>query len=354
MEMQKFEGESEPQPEQKQLFIDKEIDAIMARITRPPEGQVDYLKKRPEELEAARNEILLDVGENCPEGVNLSRAKDFVESMGLEVNPVVFVDESNTARINEILTKHSIIGMEWVPGESGDYSQQLGLVFVKINRETGGANELFRAESLAVHEMFHSTSKYGGTISKAMRGRIEMADRRLGFCSGAPGKPFGEFLEEGFAEFMRGRYSKIYADENYKKSVEIATGKKFSENVLKTSAGVGEYLLPVKYAMPTATGEAQWPVASVAAFAIEQFCEVIPDLESHMVEARKSASGLKKVFKDIESVCPGLYLELQKGAYDENSFVKKLLLVRERVAEYTAKKNSEASQGSISSGIAET
>jgi len=324
-----------------QMFTDEQINEAIVTASKIIDGKITFFDQNSIGCECAHSRILEEFGDNCPSNVNFGRAKTFVESMGLESKPIVFIDENNQDNLEAILAENNIPNIEF-NGEAFT-SPELNIIFVRRNEEMEKVNGPFFTESIIAHELTHGASGYEGILMQQGMTGMKIGARRNGFCLPNNKKPYGWFFEEGFAEYIRYRYIQRFADEKYRQRVEKAAGAKFNEKIEISDTTESGHSLPVAYFHCGRDGQIRAIVSADAAYAVELLCQAVPGLEAHMVEARTSADGLRKVYRDIESVSPGLYLQLQKGPYEGSSFIEKLKLVEERIAKFKAQERDSDS-----------
>jgi hypothetical protein len=153
---------------------------------------------------------------------------------------------------------------------------------------------------------------------------------RHGFCVPEAQAPWGNLLEEGWADMHRADYFAQNATTEDRSKIEnaIGVGPLDTEDTIPYAIrDIGIVPLPLKYffvELPKKPGSKD---ASFAGYALELICRKNPSIKSLFVEARRSVEGLRELARGFEAMKTGLYRNLQRTSYDPIDFSKKLSFV---------------------------
>jgi hypothetical protein len=209
---------------------------------------------------------------------------------------------------------------------------QLDLILLKHGGQTDAA-EIAWEEGLLAHEFAHGSSAYSNCV--IADSRVLMP--RVGLSVGTHfSKNKGTFLEEAFADMVRGEYAKNFMpnpsrDSLIKQSRRPELGL---DSEIKISTGYADIFIPSKYLFSSEENEKiSYIYSSFAAYGLELLCKENPFLFSAIVKSRSDIESLRSVPKIIDNAYPGLYSELNKLRYEEEDFVKGLGLIIDNIHE---------------------
>lgn len=280
-------------------------------------------EKRQRDKERLLSEIVPDT-----EGLNLARIDSYFESLKLPTaERVVF----NTDQLDKVKSLLKGIGLspELVGGETiATFLNPFNIILVIRDHKLEELNGASYTESLIVHEAAHSTSQYDTHVSyfNPVTARVLIEKPRCGFHLMDGKTQWGVFLEEGFADFLRGDYrSRVISREEQQQFI-ASLGIKGDYNLEATvgmtlrDPGESRFRVPLKYLTIDETGSPILLSSSLAAVAVEEITKRDPDFVSNLKLARKSVEGLRSVAQSLDKISPGLYPFLQRLQYDPEDF----------------------------------
>ncbi|MET8876874.1 GNAT family N-acetyltransferase [Nocardia sp. NPDC004604] len=250
-----------------------------------------------------------------PTGLNLDRVDSFLDGLGLHLATVVLVD---SVRMPELLRfVRESIGLD-APELEGWYLAVLDVVIVFRNSEREALNGPEYTESQIVHEVAHGSSRHAllrSVVSSTDTGHsLAMVIARTGHVLELPAGPIGRVLEEGFAEYVRGRYID---------SLGLRDGLLRNEspgNYSRTRADGVQVAQPAKYMYRDVGDRLAAPFSASAAQIIDLLVAVDPLLWPALVRARNSVAGLREVAARIDAISLGLYRKLRDDFNNEELF----------------------------------
>ncbi len=248
------------------------------------------------------------------EGLNLDRVNSFMDSLGLRIAPAVQLWSERSPALFEAISEAT--GLEESREQSGVYYAELDTAFVFRDRELEARNGSEFTESLLVHELAHGSSQHDSLRGVVRGSSISAVTPRLGQSV----QPIDEgrkgvFIEEGFAEYVRGRYvtevlGRTHGFADMPNEVSIATNPRDNFQVS----------VPSKYLHKTADGSPNVVTASYAGAAMDSLISRDPLLLPALVRARHDVDGLKEVAARIDAIDPGLYKKLRDDFNESDSF----------------------------------
>ncbi len=301
-------------------------------------------------LKIVKKEILESVPSET-EGLNLKRVDNFMKSLGLPVRDyVLFNDEKSkiSESIIEIFKKQKYdydkdaYSFDWAAMCSND----LDLIFVKRDKEEEIPNKHVDTEALLVHELAHGSSGFSGCVvdkednsidSNTNKKKVIMP--RLGFSIGKSfDSKMGDFLEEGFADMLAGKYYKENMDVSVKQKLLKIFKHKYGDSHFfnfstNTRSGLKNLPIPMHHGYLSSDNSTQFSyrITAMSAFGLELLCAKSPGLFDAMIEARADVNKLRYVIKTIDKISPGLYPELRKLKYTQKDLSEGLYLILDRV-----------------------
>jgi len=229
------------------------------------------------------------------EGLDLDRVAAFTGRLGLRETLTVHLEKALKGTVAQLLN-----------GPDAPYSENLAGAYVsKIDTCIVYRNQTYEAlngpeyiDCLTVHEKAH------GSLKSSM----------------------GGFLEEGFADHIRGRYvvEELGLPQGLADMPTDMTD--YSTNAFGKASP--KLLIPSCYFVRTldhldhkdSAAASSFPsiaVTSIAGAAIDSLVEKDPALGAALIEARRSEEGLQEVIDRINAIHPGLYVALR---YDYNNY----------------------------------
>lgn len=240
------------------------------------------------------------------EGLNVDRINNFFESYDLSVPPVIVLAKEQYDDFDQYMEDN--FGAKMDSEAYASYLPHLDLVCVKRNRDIEVENKGAEfTESIIVHELAHGSTMIGGQVA------VIDADNNTKINSFRSGHIVqvlrheeggtGHFLEEAFAERMRGKYFE---------SIGMKTGvsRRDEDEYSLTTIRDITVEVPPKYSFKS-KGNDCIVASSFAAAALELLMEKDPDLWPAFLSARKDVEGLREVAKRLNAIQPGLYKTLR-------------------------------------------
>jgi hypothetical protein len=311
---------------QRTRYIAKSLGSETLRSIQPPIPGVDKM------IEAKFNGVREQIFEKFPsnfEGLDMDRVYNFFDKFGLHKASLVVINKKQKHELMEFM--QNATGAEANEREHlGYYKSLLDTAFIfrdDILEQDNGAEF---TESIIVHELAHGSSEHmdisafvdSSTNSLvAERARIGQAMTFPQPANAGVQSTTGLFLEEGFADYMRGLYI----------SGELGLPEGFIKNNIRSIKRWrrSEHVMPVlpKYVYKTGEEFSAIP-SSAAATALELLTDKDPRLFPAMLDARKEVDGLRAVAARIDTIEPALYKKLRDNFNHENEFYNGLDYVR--------------------------
>lgn len=164
--------------------------------------------KIPKELLAEADKLLDGIVEDR-EGFDTAAIETFLSRRPMR-RPyrTVLLDNENFVELSDrIQGARGVIGGDDIETIGGFYRPDLDIVVLRRDREKEKLNGTLYTESLLIHELAHASSGFPALqYGEDDDGLTQM--KRQGFAVVNPGKETseGSFLEEGFAEWLRGHF----------------------------------------------------------------------------------------------------------------------------------------------------
>ena len=267
------------------------------------------------------------------EGINVKRVLEFLRNNRININPkIIFLKPEEAGEFD------SKVDIDREPLENGgSFYPHVNLVVVLRNKEMERYNGLEYTEGILVHELVHYATKFKRFKQTRREGGGSVVDvPRLGLSTSTQTKiEWGHFLEEGLCDMFRGRYIEKNITPIFLESIEHGTGyKKCDCNDTVPAGRVGLEMkvpLPVKYLYNNENDVTTGSKAAFAGFGVELLVKKFPELLPLLQEARQTKEGLKVLGHFFTKITPpnqpNLYFTLQRGAYNDLDFMKKLQLI---------------------------
>lgn len=236
------------------------------------------------------------------EGLNLQAVDEYRQEMGAPERPYRFLTPDNYQLASSLVDKKND------HTSAGSYLHFGDVIIVKrdpeLEKETGPGF----MESLLVHELAHGSNEWDltkvdiATKKRFLRKRetqVTHSPARLGQVVMKGHQDEGTFIEEGYAEYERGRF---------------IVNKLGLPNGFTKNPAPGDFVQRInKYAVPKQGNKDEgFGAYGWAAMTVELLAEYDPDLLQAFRDARHSAKGLRDVAQSIDSAEPGLYRDLRK------------------------------------------
>ncbi len=240
-------------------------------------------------------------------GLDLSRINKYCQEMGAPQKPLLFLNPNEYAKA---LASHGGVTVHSEHSSQGQYLQHIDVIIVKRDPESERLNGAEITESIAVHEIAHSSATLNPvqlraeTTGRFRKKTVVSGDRsRIGFVvtSLADKKVRGTLLEEGYAEYERGQYML----EQGRESGFVTPGEDFDRTDAMNLISGRYYAL--KQGADGATEPTLLSEGAVAAAALEMLVARDNKLIDALRESRKSADGLREVAQRINAIVPGMY-----------------------------------------------
>lgn len=248
------------------------------------------------------------------EGLNMSRVNSFFEQYHLRDVSLTVISTRRQSEFLEFFTK--TVGEVSTPESRGIYIPSIDLAVVFRDEEKEAENGVEYTESLIVHERAHGANEHNRVVRVVEEDPDtpwEPTVARQGQAVKSPnGTEFGTFLDESFAEGMRGQYIR---QELGGSLPNIPMGTLTAQDLRDN------FQLPVSSTyVYKENGHYFLDPSSFAASSLDALVEKDPLLWPAMVEARKTAAGLREVAKRIDRQKSGLYRELRDDYNSEDDF----------------------------------
>lgn len=250
------------------------------------------------------------------EGVDTKRAETFFIRQGLRITPYRFVEETD-ADI-DIVTKH----FDEINDLAGAYKPSLDIALVRRHAKIEAVNGPMYIESVLVHELAHGTNNHHHLVYRRLptqrtfdtqHGR---GGHRVYDCHN---NSRGRFLEEAYAERMRG----LYVTDVLKRPRGFAGSDIEGTYVTEKGSRVD-----LRYTVRRINGQPGIVRESFAGQTLDHLCQIDPQLDADLRLARTSAEGLRNVAKRIDAIKPGLYVYLRDTPLTRADFRQRLIYVQ--------------------------
>lgn len=252
-----------------------------------------------------------------PPDIITDRIGSFCKRMGLSEHDVYYLYPENRRAFEEAVS--SIAPPEDTPEWQGEYNGVTDTARVHRDKQLESENGVQLTESFGVHEVAHAS---GGSNLRVnfresdVRSDISNLVLRSGFSISRAGMEGLEkrniFLEEGFAELMRGLYVHKFLNRPNGFGAETASrNEAFSE-------------LPRKYDITNKGEVSPFGASSLAAYAVELLIMADPSIASSIVAARYSGAALRDLYQKINAIDKHLVGNLRKLSYSSQDFGKGL------------------------------
>lgn len=251
--------------------------------------------------------------------LDLTRANEYLARFGIEPTKSFVIPES----LVEVAQKIRAFSNDDVVGARGVYNSALDLVLV-YKPDTESAEGDIQAEATYVHENVHARKAMKiAVLDPERRYHRNRPGARRGFTvRSQTGETRGAFFEEGLAGKLAGDY--------IASAPECDGSVYFSENYAHLSNHSVDFYLPKKY-LREINGRLMPTVPDVMGYGIELLGEALPGLEQQMVDASKSAEGLRNFYQRIDSIQPGLSRKLMKVEHTAKGSVEGLGMIVEAI-----------------------
>jgi hypothetical protein len=292
-------------------------------MEQPPKKteRVERLNEMPEEWQALRAKILNNF-ESKNDGLDIERVKEFMKERGLPVLDFIFYEDKDIPRLQKLLSFTHTID----PELEGEYVPNLNLILMKRGKDVDETGRSFYDEGNLVHELSHGVNECASYVKKEKDPVIRK--QRTGFAFTHQG--YGWFLEEGFADMMKGEYNKSFCPIRYREKI-LEKFKVPLNASLDTMLTLHGYQSSIKYFILQKSGNLGTSPSSAASTGIEMLCEKIPELRQTLIEARSDIEKLREIPKLINSIEPGLYMKIQQCDYSEEEFARVQNIIKEAI-----------------------
>ncbi|MBL8030268.1 MAG: hypothetical protein JNN11_03400 [Candidatus Doudnabacteria bacterium] len=285
--------------------------------------------------------LVLEAVPSREKGVNLKRANNFLNKMRVPVKDHIFTDRMGLETFTDLSKKHNVYkhleNKSWL----GGYFAELDLVIVNRSLCYEYYNGPEVSEGIYVHEQAHALTSYKNCIIS--KEGLEVA--RVGFAVGQETSELGMFLEEGWADMLRGKYMEKYMtgkmktmlydtpDRAQKNTVPKVT-KKYTkiQGVIPSPSPIKTYELPTKYFyLVNSRGLIDHTTSALPGYSLELLCKKAPDLFETLHKARTDVSALRQVPQILDDLSPKLYLRLRALGYNMEDFLTGLNIILNEV-----------------------
>ncbi|MBF6333662.1 hypothetical protein [Nocardia transvalensis] len=271
----------------------------------------------PAVFAAARDQIF-DRFASETDGLDLDRIATYFDDLGLHRVSLLIIDHTRAEELTQLV--HDTLGFEVSPEVSGAYLAHLDTAFVFRNRDLEDHNGPEYTESVAVHELGHGSARHQMMRAVVLDGIGTIVDPiRLGHIVQPPsGAVLGRFWEEGFAEYLSGRYVSDVL------GLPRGLARRAADTDIATGARSGRTVqVPTKYffAYPPAASSVAAGGAALAAAALDLLVARDPALLPALLRARCTVTAQREVIARINALAPGLYRELRDHYNEEAVFL---------------------------------
>ncbi len=288
--------------------------------------KADYPANPAEKWQKLRDEVVSQIP-SVEDGIEAKKVKAFIQSQGIIMPAtLIFLDAEGLGKLQRIFEIYAYRN-KWIRDThfSGAYFPEIEIAVVNRFRDNrsfnGSAWELWNggifAEGFAVHELAHA----GVTNNKTNLVGINGLSNQTGFKKFVEGKgEKGAFLEEGFAEFMRGKFVDTQINSlNLRKAVS-----------LNLPNGGGR--LPAKYGYMDESGQSCFIKASVAGYALELILGENPQWTAQIVACRQSENPILALKTIFDRKYLGLFQELYNLQETEQDFIQGFKITKAEIA----------------------
>jgi hypothetical protein len=236
----------------------------------------------------------------------------YLSSLGLRVATMATVDESRREEVNRVMAEKT--GMSDSFMNMGGYNTYIDMGFIFRNPEWEALNGPAITDSVRVHEGAHGSSHYrtirqiqddGGTGPTVARNGLVVKN--------TDGVRIGTFLEEAWAEHVRGRY----IAEDLGKPGGFADWQTDIIKMVDPRDGAILFV-PAQYARNARLAPVEVSDASHAGAAFDYLVQRDPGLEAAAIEARHSVEGLREVAGRLNRIDDGLYVRLRRPRFEHD------------------------------------
>jgi len=267
----------------------------------------------PKQALEIREKLLKKYAGKNLEGLNIDRVNAYFASENLVTKPYIVVRPKDLKRIARIDKLNSLGGRKAV------YSNWLGMSIIIRDPVLEAKNSAAYTEGLIVHEGAHSTASLTHFLHNKATNHYR--SRRLGMALIDSTRGSGYFLEEGWADYHRGKY----LGQNYQDGALDGIAKALNWNDAPdhlTFIGINgrESPLPLKYLHVAEDNRPTALTSSLAGFAVELLIQTDPEIRTAMLTGRSDITGLREVARRVDSLSPALYPTLRQFDYSQNDF----------------------------------
>jgi len=279
-----------------------------------PEDTVDALNN----LWTTQADAIYDGFTQDREGLDVPRAKAFVESLGVTATDrMVIVPRADKAALEEALIP--IEGKQVVnPTVGGWYVSKSDTVIVYREQDMEAVNGTGYTESKLVHELLHSGGLVQIDLRTENKGSSEVGTAQMGYKRGVyEGMEFqyvtGDFIEEGFVQYTAGLYvvNKLDQPNGF-------AGLRGSPHITYDDA-VGHLAIPLQHTFRYPEGDVGIHTEAIAARAIGHLIDRDPALLPALVAGARDNEALAEVHGRMNAISPGMFERLRdyynKGAW---------------------------------------
>jgi len=299
--------------------------------------KVERSNEMPEEWQILREKILENF-ESKTDGLDIGRVKDFMKEQNLPIKDFIFLDNENKKEVSDFLIKtipkfgEKLADFLRKEDTGAFYVPCLDIIFAKRNSVLEEINGTETTEGELIHELGHAGNDYdifNQKNSGISRGRTGFLVRN---CSDQ--KYRGKFLEEGFADLLRGKYMEQNLALPVKEKIEERV-RTFLDKAKKTirvpSSHTEHFDVGIKYATLSENGSIYLSSSAIAATALEMLIAHRPQLEEILCRARNDLDYLREIPKILNEIKPGLYEEIQKCDYSDEEIARVQNIIKEAI-----------------------
>jgi len=297
--------------------------------------KVERLNEMPKEWQILREKILENF-ESKTDGLDIERMCEFMWSHNLPVTDFIAYGKEDIPKLQELFGKY--LDMNVLARFSGAYLLLLDLILLKRDKSLESINGSTYKEGDLIHEMNHAANIYDCYLKMTngnIRPRSGFAIPNTQFRKHEGEKvektekqpPWGCFMEEGFAEMLRGEYME--------KNIPLETKEKIQKNwrggQYDSPSGL-TYDVSEKYFSILEDGKTPgFPITAIAGTGMEMLCEKEPKLKQVLIEARNDIEKLREIPQLINAIRSGLYLEIQKCGSSQDEFARVQNIIKEAI-----------------------
>lgn len=298
---------------------------VLRANPRLPENKQEQVETILEKSARLRKDIL----ESFPTqetGINSERVLGFFREQGLRVVPFVFLNKTHS--LEKLKGKYKKAGIvHSLPPMKSDpwvavYDTEIDLILINIDDNFNTRDSLSK-EWVLVHEEAHASCQYGECILLGKRAFRPRTGFSVEVRKGKKEINFGEFLEEGFAEYMASEYRNRYADEEILERFKKTTGEdEIADLDQMVDIKKHNFPIPMKYLDVDKDGDIYINISLFAGYAFELMIRKNPHLLDIAIKARSDPKMLSRMVMEINALSPGLYSKLRKLKYNSKDFKK--------------------------------